>query len=158
VRAAIISLLSEQPRNGYQIIQEINERTGGLWRVSSGSVYPAISQLEDEGLIEPTDGDGRKLFALTAAGREHAEQNAEHLARLWQVGAEDTRLSEFLNYRELMGQLIAATRQVNEVGTAGQREEAKQVLVKARQALYKILAADPVDDEAAQDAEPTDSV
>ena len=157
VRAAIISLLSEQPRNGYQIIQEINERTGGLWRVSSGSVYPAISQLEDEGLIEPTDGDGRKLFALTAAGREHAEQNAEQLARLWQVGAEDTRLSEFLNYRELMGQLIAATRQVNEVGTAGQREEAKQVLIKARQALYKILAADPVEDDA-QDAEPTDSV
>jgi len=157
VRLAIISLLVDEPRNGYQIIQEINERTDGLWRVSSGSVYPAISQLEDEGLIEPTDGDGRKLFALTAAGREHAEQNAEHLARLWQVGAEDTRLSEFLNYRELMGQLIAATRQVNEVGTAGQREEAKQVLVKARQALYKILAADPVDDEA-QDAEPTDSV
>ena len=68
VRAAIISLLSEEPRNGYQIIQEINERTGGLWRVSSGSVYPAISQLEDEGLIEPADGNGRRLFALTAGG------------------------------------------------------------------------------------------
>src|SRR5580692_3996041 len=67
VRAAVISLLSEEPRNGYQIIQEINERTGGLWRVSSGSVYPAISQLEDEGLIEPADGNGRKLFALTQA-------------------------------------------------------------------------------------------
>src|SRR6185312_5283845 len=85
VRAAIISLLSEEPRNGYQIIQEINERTGGLWRASSGSVYPAISQLEDEGLIEPTDGNGRKLFALTEAGREHAERNAEQLRQLWQV-------------------------------------------------------------------------
>jgi DNA-binding PadR family transcriptional regulator len=152
VRAAIISLLSEQPRNGYQIIQEINERTGGLWRVSSGSVYPAISQLEDEGLIEPTDGDGRKLFALTEAGRAHAEENADQLARLWEAGAEDSRFTEFLRYRELMGQLVAATRQVNEVGTAAQREEAKQVLIKARQALYKILAADPADDE----AEPVD--
>ncbi|HTJ67368.1 MAG TPA: PadR family transcriptional regulator [Actinospica sp.] len=155
VRAAIVSLLSEQPRNGYQIIQEINERTGGLWRVSSGSVYPAISQLEDEGLIEPTDGDGRKLFALTAAGREHAEQNAEQLARLWEAGAEDSRFTEFLRYRELIGQLVAATRQVNEVGTAAQREEAKQVLTKARQALYKILATDAADEET---AEPTDSV
>ena len=153
VRAAIISLLSEQPRNGYQIIQEINERTGGLWRVSSGSVYPAIAQLEDEGLIEPTDGDGRKLFALTEAGRAHAEENAEHLAKLWESGAEDSRFTEFLRYRELMGQLIAATRQVNEVGTPAQREEAKQVLTKARQALYKILAADAEDE-----AEPTDSV
>ena len=154
VRAAIISLLSEEPRNGYQIIQEINERTGGLWRVSSGSVYPAIAQLEDEELIEPTEGGGRKLFALTAAGREHAEQNAEHLRRLWETGSEDARLSEFLRSRELIGQLISATRQVNEVGTAAQREEAKQVLTKARQALYKILAADPVEDA----AEPTDSV
>jgi DNA-binding PadR family transcriptional regulator len=154
VRAAIISLLSEEPRNGYQIIQEINERTGGLWRVSSGSVYPAIAQLEDEGLIEPTDGNGRKLFTLTEAGREHAEQNAEQLAALWEAGSEDVRLSEFLRYRELIGQLISATRQVNEVGTAAQREEAKQVLTRARQALYKILAADAAEDE----AEPTDAV
>jgi len=154
VRAAIVSLLSEEPRNGYQIIQEINERTGGLWRVSSGSVYPAIAQLEDEGLIEPTDGDGRKLFALTESGRAHVEQNAEHLARLWEVGAEDSRFTEFMRYRELIGQLVSATRQVNEVGTAAQREEAKQVLTKARQALYKILAADPAEEAP---AEPTDS-
>jgi DNA-binding PadR family transcriptional regulator len=149
VRAAIISLLSEGPRNGYQIIQEINDRTGGLWRVSSGSVYPTISQLEDEGLIEPTDGNGRKLFALTQAGREHAEQNAEQLAQLWEIGAEDARLGEFRQYRELIGQLAAATRQVYDVGTQAQREEAKHVLTRARQSLYKLLAEDA--------AEPTDS-
>lgn len=154
VRAAIISLLSEEPRNGYQIIQEINERTGGLWRVSSGSVYPAISQLEDEGLIEPTDGNGRKLFALTQAGREYSEQNAEQLARLWEVGVDDARLDDFLQYRELISQLAAATRQVNDVGTQAQREEAKQVLTRARRSLYKLLAADAVEDA----AEPTDSV
>jgi DNA-binding PadR family transcriptional regulator len=154
VRAAIISLLSEEPRNGYQIIQEINERTGGLWRVSSGSVYPAISQLEDEGLIEPAHGNGRKLFALTQAGREYSEQNAEQLARLWEVGAEDARLDDFLQYRELIGQLAAATRQVNDVGTQAQREEAKQVLTRTRQSLYKLLAADAVEDA----AEPTGSV
>lgn len=155
VRAAIISLLSEEPRNGYQIIQEINERTGGLWRASSGSVYPAISQLEDEGLIEPTDGNGRKLFALTAAGREHAERNADQLSRLWQIGEQGTRFGEFLRYRELIGQLVAAIRQVNEVGSAAQREEAKQILVRARQSLYKILAADPAGE---QETEPADEV
>jgi DNA-binding PadR family transcriptional regulator len=121
-------------------------------------VYPAIAQLEDEGLIEPTDGEGRKLFALTEAGRQYAEQNGEQLSRLWEVGSEDSRFSEFLRYRELVGQLLAATRQVNEVGSAAQREEAKQVLVKARQALYKILAADAEEDGEAQNAEPTDSV
>jgi DNA-binding PadR family transcriptional regulator len=156
VRAAIISLLSEGPRNGYQIIQEINDRTGGLWRVSSGSVYPTISQLEDEGLIEPTDGNGRKLFALTQAGREYAEQNAGQLAQLWEIGAEDARLGEFRQYRELIGQLAAATRQVYDVGTQAQREEAKHVLTRARQSLYKLLAEDAA--EPADGAEPTDSV
>lgn len=154
VRAAIVSLLSEEPRNGYQIIQEINERTGGLWRASSGSVYPAMAQLEDEGLIEPTDGTGRKLFALTAAGREHVEQNAEHLRRLWRIGEQGARLGEFLRHRELVGQLVAAIRQVEEVGTPAQREEAKQILTRARQSLYQILAADP----AGPDPEPTDEV
>lgn len=148
VRAAIISLLSEGALNGYQIIQEINERTGGLWRVSSGSVYPTISQLEDEGLIEPTEGNGRKLFALTQAGREHADQNAEQLARLWTAGAEDARLGEMLQYRELIAGLAAATRQVYEVGTQAQRDEAKQVLTRARQSLYKLLAADVAEDAA----------
>src|SRR6516162_1729546 len=51
VRAAILDLLGEgQPWNGYQIIQEIAERTQGVWRPSAGSVYPALQQLEDEGL------------------------------------------------------------------------------------------------------------
>jgi DNA-binding PadR family transcriptional regulator len=153
VRAAIISLLSEEPRNGYQIIQEITERTSGLWRVSSGSVYPAISQLEDEGLIEPTDGNGRRLFALTQAGRRHAEENAEQLARIWVSDAEDARSGEFLQYRELIGQLAAAARQVYEVGTQAQREEARQVLTRARQSLYKLLAADAVEG-AAEPADP----
>jgi DNA-binding PadR family transcriptional regulator len=153
VRAAIISLLSEGALNGYQIIQEINERTDGLWRVSSGSVYPTISQLEDEGLIEPTDGNGRRLFALTRAGREYAGQNAEQLARLWTAGAEDARLGEMLQYRDLIAGLAAATQQVYQVGTQAQREQAKQVLTRARQSLYKLLAADPADD-----SEPTNSV
>jgi DNA-binding PadR family transcriptional regulator len=142
VRAAIISLLSEEPRNGYQIIQDINERTGGLWRVSSGSVYPAISQLEDEGLIEPADGNGRRLFTLTEAGREYVAQNAGQLAQLWETGAEDARFGESRQYRELIGQLAAATRQVQEVGTQAQREEARQVLARARQSMYRLLAAD----------------
>jgi DNA-binding PadR family transcriptional regulator len=154
VRAAIISLLAEGPRNGYQIIQEINERTGGLWRVSSGSVYPAIAQLEDEGLIEPADGNGRKLFALTQAGREDAARNAGQLARLWRAGDEDDRLGEFLRYRELIAQLAAATWQVSEVGTQAQREEAKRVLARARQSMYRLLAGEDGAGDAAGDAAP----
>jgi DNA-binding PadR family transcriptional regulator len=150
VRAAIVALLAEEPRNGYQIIQEIEQRTDGVWRASSGSVYPALAQLEDEGLIEPVGEGGRKLFTLTAAGREHAEQNAEHLARIWQdaIGGPGARFEEFIRDRELLGQLNMAYKQVTQVGSKAQREEARAVLTKARQALYKILAADEPQDAA----------
>lgn len=159
VRAAIIALLAEEPRNGYQIIQEIEQRTDGAWRASSGSVYPALAQLEDEGLIEPVGEGGRKLFALTEAGRQHAEQNAEQLARLWQeaVGGPGARFEEFVRDRELLGQLAMAYKQVAQVGSAAQLEEARAVLTKTRQALYKILAADEPSDAQSGDAGPHDA-
>src|SRR3984957_10450107 len=75
VRAAILALLREGPRNGYQIMSEIEERSGGAWRPSPGAVYPALSQLADEGLIAAEESAGRRVFSLTEAGREYTEQN-----------------------------------------------------------------------------------
>src|SRR6267142_1980350 len=69
IRTAALLLLAEEPRNGYQIMQEVEERSNGVWRPSPGSVYPALQQLEDEGLIRSQETDGRKLFALTDEGR-----------------------------------------------------------------------------------------
>lgn len=156
VRAAIIALLGEEPRNGYQIIQEIEQHTDGVWRASSGSVYPALAQLEDEGLIEPVGEGGRKLFTLTESGRQYAEQHAEQLSRLWQeaVGGPGARFEEMLRDRGLIGQLIMAYKQVSQVGSTAQREEARALLTKTRQALYKILAADEPGTDDPQDAAP----
>ena len=65
VRAAILDLLAEgQSWNGYQIIQEIARRTSGVWRPSAGSVYPALQQLEDEGLISPEGEGRRRMYTL----------------------------------------------------------------------------------------------
>src|SRR5271156_3951262 len=71
VRAAILDLLAEgQAWNGYQIIQEIGERTQGVWRPSAGSGYPALQQLEDEGLIAAAAGEDRRGdYTLTDEGR-----------------------------------------------------------------------------------------
>src|SRR4051812_43166078 len=76
VRAALLVLLAEGPQNGYQLIQEIERRSEGVWKPSPGSVYPALQQLEDEGLVRSDETDGRKLFHLTDAGREAAEAAA----------------------------------------------------------------------------------
>ena len=71
VRAAILSVLSDQPRNGYQVIQEIAERTAGAWKPSPGSIYPTLQQLEDEGLVVQVEDGGRKVYTLTDAGRDY---------------------------------------------------------------------------------------
>src|SRR5215208_1704044 len=79
VRAALLVLLAEEPRNGYQLMQEIEQRSDGTWRPSPGSVYPALQQLEDEGLVRVEPGDGRKAYTLTDEGRAHVEARRDEL-------------------------------------------------------------------------------
>ena len=73
--------------NGYQLIQEIPARTDGVWRPSAGSVYPALQQLEDEGLIAPEGEGRRRMYSLTDAGRTYAEEHADELSASWDAAA-----------------------------------------------------------------------
>src|SRR5690349_7004475 len=88
VRAAILALLREGPRNGYQIMSEIDERSGGAWRHSPGAVYPALQQLADEGLVEAEESGGRRAFSLTDGGRRYLEENPERARAAWESMAE----------------------------------------------------------------------
>src|SRR3954470_12669948 len=83
VRAALLVLLDEEPRNGYALMQEIEERSEGLWKPSPGSLYPALQQLEDEGLAPVTGAAGRKSYELTDEGRAYVEENREQLGTPW---------------------------------------------------------------------------
>jgi DNA-binding PadR family transcriptional regulator len=141
VRAAALALLAEQPLNGYQIIQEIGERSGGVWRPSPGSIYPALQQLEDEGLIraEAADG-GRRAYQLTDEGRAYAEAHADELRAPWSdLGGTGGPAYEM---RALMGQVAMAAFQVISAGTDAQAAQAREVLTETRKSLYRILAAD----------------
>jgi DNA-binding PadR family transcriptional regulator len=151
VRAAALALLAEQPMNGYQIIQEIGERSGGVWRPSPGSVYPALQQLEDEGLIRADAGDGgRRAFQLTDEGREYAASHTDELRAPWDVVAGSAG-GAAIEMRKLVGQVAMAAFQVLSAGTDAQAGQAKQVLTDARKALYRILAAD--EDQPASDGQ-----
>ena len=142
VRAAALSLLAEGPRNGYQIIQEISERTDGVWRPSPGSVYPALQQLEDEGLIRPETGEsGRKAFALTDEGRAYTESHADELAASWDAVTGSVDDGE-VQLRQLIRQVMMAVSQVSQAGSAAQVKQAGKVLTDTRRSLYRILAAD----------------
>jgi DNA-binding PadR family transcriptional regulator len=140
VRAALLMLLAEEPRNGYQLMQEIEARSDGVWRPSPGSVYPALQQLEDEGLVR-TAGEGRKAYELTDEGRTFVEENRERLGAPWDAVKGDLGEGAW-ELMDAMRQIGMALFQVTHSGTEAQREEAKAVIDEARRALYRILADD----------------
>jgi DNA-binding PadR family transcriptional regulator len=147
VRLALLRLLAEEPRNGYQLMQAIEQRSEGLWRPSPGSVYPTLAQLEDEGLIRSAETEGARRFELTDAGREHLDSRADEPAP-WEPAAEggDNPLAELA---PLVIQIGKATFQVASVGSRAQRDRARGLLAETRRALYHVLAEDPdhADDE-----------
>ncbi len=141
VRAAILLLLEEEPRNGYQVMQEIEQRSEGAWRPSPGSVYPAFQLLADEGLVRGEARDGGNVFELTDAGRTHIEENREQLGNPWQLAGEGMPEGA-REVAHLMMQVAMAGKQVVHHGTDAQRAEAAKVLADARRSLYRILAED----------------
>ena len=147
VRITILILLDEGPANGYQLMQEIEQRTNGGWKPSSGSIYPALQQLEDEGIVQTAEGEGRKMFALTDEGKTYVRENRAKWTAPWEGMEEDEAPSEeAVKIRDVIAQLAMAYMQVIQVGTDNQRSEAARVLIGARQALYRILAGDSAED------------
>ncbi len=146
VRGAILLLLAEHPRHGYQIIQDIGERSGGLWKPSPGSVYPALQLLEDEGLVRAEQEAERRVFHLTDAGQSYVETHRAELAaaRDAVTGAVDDAVVEL---RDLHEQLGAALMQVARAGTPSQITEARTLLTGTRRQLYRILAGDDAPSE-----------
>ena len=138
VRAAILDVLSSQPMNGYQIIQQIADRSGGAWKPSPGSVYPTLQQLEDEGLVEGTDVEGRRLLQLTADGRHYVADHPEEMAATWRAFDTDEETHEL---KPVIGQVMAAVWQVVMSGNRQQQAEAAEILADARRKLYGLLAA-----------------
>jgi DNA-binding PadR family transcriptional regulator len=145
VRAAILDMLREQPMNGYQLISQIAERSGGAWKPSPGSVYPTIQQLEDEGLVESDDERGRRTLRLSEEGRAYVEANPEELAAVWRPFGErhdDDRVTgnEYAALKPEIGQVAAAVWQIVTTGSERQRREAINILVETRRKLYGLLA------------------
>ncbi|WOQ70503.1 PadR family transcriptional regulator [Microbacterium limosum] len=142
VRAAVLSLLAEQPMHGYQIISEIEQRSGGSWKPSPGSVYPTLQLLADEGLITAEEANGRKTYALTDAGREEADAAGDRPAP-WQTSASRSEAGPRVGALPKAGvELAQAAAQVARSGSPDQVQRAVDVLEEARRKLYSILAQD----------------
>lgn len=142
VRAAVLLLLADHPRHGYQLIQDIAERSSGTWTPSPGSVYPVLQQLEDEGLVTLERVEGRNTATLTADGQTYVTEHQDELDRSW---AEATTAGPDAITRESgqsLRSLIMAWKQVMQTGTPEQRTQGNELLDKARKGLYGLLADD----------------
>ncbi len=139
VRAAVLALLAERPMHGYDIIQELSQRTQGVWQPSPGSVYPTLQMLEEEGLVTGEDAGGKRQFTLTDAGREAVDERTgpapwDRITR----GHDPASIQLWQNF----GQAVMAAKQVGNVGNHDQRVRAAAILAETRRQLYAILAED----------------
>jgi DNA-binding PadR family transcriptional regulator len=150
IRAAILAVLAEQPANGYQIIQEIADRSDGVWKPSPGSIYPTLQQLEDEGLVRASDEAGRKVFHLTDEGRAYVAEHADEVSAPWEAMTSAPGDDDEHELKPLIGQTAAALWQILATGSADQQARARIILADTRRKLYGILGDgddhDPLDD------------
>ncbi len=123
--------------HGYEMIQEIAERSGGAWKPSPGSVYPTLQLLEDEGLIASESEGGKKLFTLTEAGHAAAEAGPD---APWEEVGRGVDWETVNDIRQAGFGLMEAFGQVWKTGSAEQRQKAIGVINEARKKLYLILA------------------
>ncbi|MDP3891093.1 PadR family transcriptional regulator [Nocardioides sp.] len=144
VRSAILDVLAQEPMNGYQLIQQINERSGGAWKPSPGSVYPTVQQLEDEGLVVGVESDGRRMLDLTEEGRTYVDEHPDEIAATWRpfesTGQERAAAAGVGDLKPVIGQVMGAVWQVMVTGTQQQRAEAAEILSDTRRRLYGLLA------------------
>jgi hypothetical protein len=139
--------------HGYQVMQQITERSGGVWQPNPGSVYPTLQALEDEGLVRAEQQEGRRVFQLTEAGRAYVDAHQSELAAAWDavVGTVDEGVLELHKRFKHLG---GAVMQLADAGTPAQMAEARQLLDRTRRQLYAILAQD---EPAAETPDPGES-
>jgi DNA-binding PadR family transcriptional regulator len=158
VRAAILDVLAgageQEVVNGYQVIQQITDRSGGAWRPSPGSVYPTIQQLEDEGLVVVDDERGRRSLRLSPEGEAYVAEHPDELAGVWAPFESRRReqASESAGLKPEIGQVMSAVWQIVTQGSEQQRRDAVEILVETRRKLYGVLAAGEAVTEDDEDA------
>jgi DNA-binding PadR family transcriptional regulator len=134
----VLALLAERPMHGYEMIKEIEERSGGAWTPSAGSIYPTLQMLEDEGLIRGEESEGKRRFTLTDEGRAAQEEKVGEVTP-WDAASAGAE-PEQLQLRASVGKLHHAIGQVFHAADAEQQKRVRELLDESRRKIYGILA------------------
>src|SRR5262245_30954347 len=141
---AILALLEERPMHGYELITALEERSGGRWKPSPGTIYPALGKLEGRGLITSTEQDGKRVYELTDDGRRVATEVAK---RTEGAPWEQLDMGGHGELKRALAELVGPARQIGRFGSTTQTDEATKIIKDATAKLYKILADGPTEQE-----------
>ncbi len=149
LRLALLSLLAEGPKHGYELMKQLEARSGGLYRASAGSVYPTLQQLEDEGLARSESRDGKRVYQLSDEGREIVEEERAAIRRIWRRADEwgdwsyASAPEAWVVARPAMELAKAALRAVaNEDADDDRADLVRKILVRARREIERLDEAD----------------
>jgi DNA-binding PadR family transcriptional regulator len=131
VKYFILEILEQGPRHGYDIISALEQKTGGRYRPSPGSVYPTLQLLEDGGYATSETVDGKRVYTITDAGRTLLKEKAPEV--------EPDRTEED-DLRSAFFKLAEAVKQAANVAGPSEQEKLREILTKARREVYKVLA------------------
>lgn len=141
IRTALLAALAEGPGHGYDVMQTLEDKTGGAWRPSPGSVYPTLQLLEDEGLVQSSEREGKRVFEINEAGRAELARRVEQAGGTpWELAGKDGVGGNEL--RAAVQQLHLAAKQISIAGDPAQVERAAAIVHDARKKLYQLLAED----------------
>jgi DNA-binding PadR family transcriptional regulator len=141
IRTALLAALAEQPGHGYDVMQTLEDKTGGAWRPSPGSVYPTLQLLEDEGLAQSAERDGKRVYEVTEAGRAELARRIEAAGGTpWDLAGANA--AEGNDLRGALAQLHLAVKQISIAADPSQVERATTIVRDARKKLYQLLAED----------------
>ncbi len=143
VRLALLSLLADGPAHGYELMKRLEQRSGGTYQASAGTVYPVLQQLEDEGLAGSDVQDGKKVYRITDAGRAELETQAETVDRIWRRAQGWEEWGNWLGPETAeiagaVGRLVKASFKAAARGGAEGIEAVRDVLDKARRELDEL--------------------
>ena len=144
VKYVLLDLLREGPRHGYDMIKQLEQRSGGLYSPSPGSVYPTLQMLEDQGLVTSTTVDGKRTYRLTDAGyafiEERKERTHDARGRSW-LESEHVR-EDLRSMGREAGELARSLRHAVQSYTPDphQMKEIRDVIGETRKRIEAILA------------------
>jgi DNA-binding PadR family transcriptional regulator len=147
VRIALLSLLKDGPKHGYELMKDLEARSGGMYKASAGSVYPNLQLLEDEGLIKAeVKEDGKRVFTITDAGRAELAKQKDAADRVWSRASAWDDWSDAMSpaAMEVMGpgmRLVRAAFRAAAHGDSKKIEAVRGVLTRAQEEIERMEPA-----------------